>query len=49
MPTMLLAAATEEAHRDLPMPAEAFGLIALAVFASLFGLLWAFRSVATKH
>jgi hypothetical protein len=49
MPTMLLAAATEEAHRELPMSAEAFGLIALAVFATLLGLTWAFRSVATKH
>ena len=49
MPTMLLAAATEEAQRELPMPAEAFGLIALAIFATLFGLTWAFRSVATKH
>jgi hypothetical protein len=49
MPTMLLAAATEEAHRDLPMPAIAFGIIALTVFASLLGLTWSFRSVATKH
>jgi drug/metabolite transporter (DMT)-like permease len=49
MPTMLLAAATEEAHRELPMPAEVFGLIALAVFATLFAFTWAFRSIATKH
>jgi hypothetical protein len=50
MPTMVLTAATEEAaHRDLPFPAEWFGLIALGIFAALFALTWSFRHVATKH
>jgi hypothetical protein len=50
MPTRLLAAATEtEAHRELPLPAEVFGLIALVVFAALFASTWAFRYVGTKH
>jgi hypothetical protein len=49
MPTRLLAAASETAERELPMPPWAYGVIALAVFASLFALLWAFRSVASKH
>ena len=49
MPTLLLAAATEEAHRELPMPAIVFGIIALSVFATLFALTWSFRSVASKH
>jgi len=51
MPSWFLAAATEsaEAHRELPLPAEAYGLIALAAFAGLFCLTWAFRSIATKH
>jgi hypothetical protein len=51
MPTLVLTAATEEAanHRELPFPAEWFGIIALATFAALFAFTWAFRSVATKH
>jgi len=48
MPTRLLATATETA-RELPIPAWAFGLLAIAVFVSLFLVLWAFRSVANKH
>jgi hypothetical protein len=49
MPVKLLADAAEEVHRELPMPAYWYGIIALIVFAALFGLTWAFRSVATKH
>jgi hypothetical protein len=50
MPTMVLTAATEEAaHRELPFSAEAFGIIALAIFMGLFAFTWAFRSVASKH
>jgi hypothetical protein len=51
MPTMVLTAATEEAanHRELPFPAEWFGIIALAIFLGLFAFTWAFRSVASKH
>jgi heme/copper-type cytochrome/quinol oxidase subunit 2 len=42
------AEATEE-HRDLPMPAWAFALIALGVFFGLFAFTWAFRSVGNRH
>ena len=38
-----------EAHRELPMAAEWYGIIALAIFAALFAFTWAFRSVASKH
>jgi hypothetical protein len=53
MLTTILAATQEEAgrevHRELPFSAEWFGIIALVIFASLFALTWAFRSVASKH
>ena len=47
----LLAAAVEgaEEHRELPLPAWAFGVIALGVFIALFLLLWSFRSLSTRH
>lgn len=46
-----LAAAAQgvEEHRDLPMPAWAFGLIALGVFFGLFAFTWSFRSVGNRH
>jgi hypothetical protein len=46
-----LVAAAEEAeqHRELPMPAWAFGLIALGAFFVLFLLTWSFRSVGNRH
>jgi hypothetical protein len=51
MLTTVLTAATEQAaeHRELPFHAYWFGIIALAIFASLFAFTWAFRSIATKH
>ena len=46
----LVAAAQEaEEHRDLPMPAWAFGLIAIGVFFGLFAITWSFRSVGNRH
>ncbi len=47
----LYAAATNtvDQERELPMPAWAFGVIALAVFASLLAVTYAFRSIGTKH
>ena len=53
MLTAILAAANEEAgreaHRELPFAPEWFGIGALVIFASLFAVTWAFRSVASKH
>ncbi|HST85322.1 MAG TPA: hypothetical protein VLL08_26515 [Kineosporiaceae bacterium] len=49
--TFALAAAAQgaEEHRDLPMPAWAFGVIALGVFFVLFAVTWSFRSVGNRH
>lgn len=49
---VLLSGAAEEAaehHNELPFPAEAFGLGALAAFAFLLLVTWAFKSVGTRH
>jgi heme/copper-type cytochrome/quinol oxidase subunit 2 len=46
---LVAAAEAVEEHRDLPMPAWAFGVIALGVFFALFALTWSFRSVGNKH
>jgi hypothetical protein len=40
---------TEEHGAELPMPAEAFGLTALAALFALLAITWAFRSVGNKH
>ncbi len=45
---VLLGAAEEEAHRQLPMPAPLYGLLALAAFLLLLGLTWSFRGTAYK-
>ena len=48
----LVAAAqseTAEPQRHLPMPPEAYGVLALVVFLILLGITWAFRSSGTKH
>ena len=37
-----------ETHVELPVPPYVYGLIALAVFAMLLGVLFAFRQAATK-
>ncbi len=36
-------------HTELPMAPEAYGLIALAVFAVLLLITWAFRSTGSRH
>ncbi|MEI2732774.1 MAG: hypothetical protein V9G08_12395 [Dermatophilaceae bacterium] len=38
----------EEAHRQLPMPAWLYGVLAMAAFLLLLGLLWSFRGTAYK-
>lgn len=39
----------EEVVNELPMDAMWFGLLALAVFALLLGVMFAFRSAAHRH
>ncbi len=47
---MLTAAAeTEERHREIPLPAEAYGLLALAALVGLLLVTFAFRSVGSRH
>ncbi|WP_035907365.1 hypothetical protein [Knoellia subterranea] len=41
--------AEEAAAHELPMPAWGFGVIALAIFALLLAVTWAFRGNAQKH
>ncbi len=36
-------------HTELSMAPAAYGLIALAVFAALLLVTWAFRSVGSRH
>jgi hypothetical protein len=48
MAIQLLAAAGEQGP-ELPMSAGAFGIVALAVFAALLAVTWAFRSVGKRH
>jgi hypothetical protein len=42
-------AETAEPKRHLPMPPEAFGILAIVVFLILLAITWAFRSSGTKH
>ena len=42
-------AETAEPQRHLPMPPEAYGVLALVVFLILLAITWAFRSSGTKH
>jgi hypothetical protein len=44
---VLLAQGTGESQ--LPLSAEAIGLIALLVFVSLLGLTWTFRNTSNKR
>ncbi len=37
-----------EAHRQLPMPAAMYGVIAMVLFVLLLALLWSFRGTAYK-
>ena len=43
-----LVRAEGEAHRQLPMTPELYGIIALALFVLLLALLWSFRGTAYK-
>ncbi len=49
--TAALAAstATEEEAHALPAEPWVFGVVSLIVFAALFAVTWAFRSVGHKH
>jgi hypothetical protein len=42
-------AETAEPERHLPIPPEAFGILALVAFLVLLAITWAFRSSGTKH
>ena len=44
-----LATAETAKLRELPMPAWAYGAIALASFVVLLGVLWSFRNTAAKY
>jgi hypothetical protein len=44
-----LATAVTAKVRELPMPAWAYGAIALACFLALLGVLWTFRNTAAKY
>ena len=41
--------AEEAAHRELPMPAWVFGVLALLTFAFLLAVTWSFRGTALKY
>ncbi|HRW20219.1 MAG TPA: hypothetical protein P5181_15395 [Dermatophilaceae bacterium] len=43
-----LSAEGAEGHRQLPMPAEMYGVAALLIFLLLLALLWSFRGAAYK-
>ncbi|MFO7243961.1 MAG: hypothetical protein DIU73_003670 [Actinomycetes bacterium] len=43
------AAAAEEAHRELPIPPLAYGLLAFAGLIGLLFVAYAFRSIGTRH
>jgi hypothetical protein len=43
-----LVRAEGEAHRQLPMPAEMYAVIAMALFLLVLALLWSFRGTAYK-
>ena len=45
---LALAAETQEATRELPMPVIAYFLIAFSVFLVLLGITWSFRNTAYK-
>ena len=42
-------AETAQPERHLPMPPEAYGVLALVAFLILLAITWAFRSSGTKH
>lgn len=48
MSTTVVALVTEPVHRELPMPAWAYGLIAFGLLMLAFLALWSFRGTAQK-
>jgi hypothetical protein len=46
---MLTSAAESEEHREIPLPAEVYGLLVLAALVTLLLVTFAFRSVRTRH
>lgn len=46
---IVLAGAAEEAHVELPIPAEAIGLLAIAALVGLLLFTYAFRGVGNRH
>ena len=49
MSLFTLAQGVPEQVHEIPMSAEAFGLLALIVFGSLLGLTWTFRNTSNKR
>ena len=45
---LALAAETQEAARELPMPVIAYFIIAFSLFLVLLGITWSFRNTAYK-
>ncbi|WP_207555718.1 hypothetical protein [Intrasporangium flavum] len=45
---LALAAESQEAVRELPMPVIAYFIIAFSVFLLLLGITWSFRNTAYK-
>ncbi len=48
LPALVRAEGAAEAHRELPMPPLAYGIIAMVLFILLLALLWSFRGTAYK-
>lgn len=48
MSTSVLRVVAEEAHRELPMPAYAYGVMAMVGFLVLLGVLYSFRNTHQK-
>jgi hypothetical protein len=49
MSYLLLAQGAAESTRELPLSAEAIGLVALIGFIALLGLTWTFRNTSNKR
>lgn len=45
---LVTAAQEAEQARELPIPAWAFGALALLAFFVLFGITWSFRGISAK-
>ena len=49
MVLLMVESETAGAARELPIPAEAMGLLTIALFGALLLVTFAFRSVAHRH